>query len=97
MYVSGLQSILTLDTHISCTFSAELSSQEVYGLSCVARRLAATFPAHHFGSLEQSQLALLVTALSQLTVLCAQRSAQEEVCKRLFYSNETSRYVHNHL
>ncbi len=59
--------------------SAELSSQEVYGFSCVARRLAAAFPAKHFGSLEQGQLALLVTALSQLTVICAQRSAQDEV------------------
>ncbi len=71
--------------------SSELSSQEVYGLSCVARRLAATFPAHHFGSLEQSQLALLVTALSQLTVLCAQRSAQEDVSKRMFCTcNDTT-------
>ena len=59
--------------------SCSLSQQEVYGLSCILRRLATTFSAKQFSELGVERLELLVRFLAQLTCLCAQKSVLEEV------------------
>ena len=66
-------------TIISCMCSCSLSQQEVYGLSCILRRLATTFSAKQFSELGVERLELLVRFLAQLTCLSAQKTALEEV------------------
>ena len=58
----------------------EFTTQEMYGLSCILRRLATAFPTSCFTALDSGQLSLLVQLLSRLSVVCAQHTAQEEVC-----------------
>ena len=61
--------------------SCSLSQLEVYGLSCILRRLATTFSAKQISELGVERLELLVRFLAQLTCLSAQKTALEEVRK----------------
>ncbi|KAL5457574.1 hypothetical protein EMCRGX_G034846 [Ephydatia muelleri] len=53
---------------------SDLNQQELYGLSCIMRRLVTTHPARHFSPLPGVQLELLLRSLTHLTCLCAQAS-----------------------
>ena len=65
--------------HIHTYSSATMSQQEVYGLSCILRRLATTFSTKQFSELGIERLEVLVRLLYQLTCLCAQKTVHEEV------------------
>ena len=56
-----------------------MSQQEVYGLSCILRRLATTFSAKQFSELGGERLELLVRLLAQLTCLSAHKTVLEDV------------------
>ena len=71
------------------TFSAELTQQEINGVSFILRRLSSTtfrpvasgHLSHHLDHLDSSLLELFMQSLVQLTCLCAHRAVQEEeVC-----------------
>ena len=68
----------TYSPHTSFS-SSELSQQEVHGLSCILRRLTASFSIKHFVKVGSSQLESLIQVIAQLTCLCAQKIVQEEV------------------
>ena len=55
-----------------------MTRQEVYGVSCILRRLATNFPVRLFSSLPDSQFPLLVASITQLTCLSAHRSVLED-------------------
>lgn len=57
----------------------ELSQQEVYGLSCILRRLSTNFSVQQFGQVGVAQLEALIQLLTKLTCLCAQKTVQEQV------------------
>lgn len=59
--------------------SPELNQQEVYGLSCILRRLATNFSVQQFGGVGSAQVEALVQLLKQLACLCTQKTVQEEV------------------
>lgn len=59
--------------------SSELSGQEVYGLSCILRRLATTFSVVQFGSVGVAELESLIQSLTHLTCLSARKTAEEQV------------------
>ena len=70
-------------------FSAELTQQEIHGVSFILRRLSSTtfrsvatvHLSHHLDHLDSSLLELFMQSLVQLTCLCAHRAVQEEeVC-----------------
>ena len=64
---------------LSVYCSMELSQQEVYGLSCVLRRLSTNFSMPQFSQLGAVQLEALIRLLTQFTCLCAQKTVQEQV------------------
>ena len=68
-----------------------MSQQEVYGLSCILRRLATTFSAKQFSKLGRERLELLVRVLAQLTCLSAQKTVLEEV--RISWHTEGYMYL----
>ncbi len=57
----------------------DLSRQEVYGLSCILRRLTATFHVGHFKAVGAVQLETLLQAVAHLACLSAEK-AVKEVC-----------------
>ena len=61
-----------------CCCSSELIQEEVYGLSCILRRLTASFSVEQFGTVDSSQLVALIQVVTQLTCLCARKTVEEE-------------------
>lgn len=63
-----------------------MTRSEVYGVSCILRRLTVNFITD-FISLPSSQLSLFTSSLTQLTCLSAHRSVQEEEVRHFIVGN----------
>ena len=68
--------VANLHTPSSIHCSSDPTCHEVYGLSCIFRRLMATFSIRHFASIDLARVELLVQLLAQLTCHCARRAVQ---------------------